>query len=310
MLKNNLLNFFYQKIKQQLKKYQFQTFLLGIKNNNLNENQKKKIKIELGRLLEKTLEKKVDFKNPDILIEIDTENKKINLKIKSLYIFGYYEKIKAGIPQTFWHKKRYQTSVQEEIGNIILSYTQGDSHSFHGCGREDIDVKTIGSGRPFVIEIKNPKIRNIDLKKIEDEINKKSTYVKVHNLEFSNKEKINEIKKATPDKTYQAKVLLEKEVDKKTLIAACQKLTNITINQQTPTRVLRRRANLLRKRKVYYFKLLKYHPLIPIFEIKTQSGTYIKELVSGDNQRTRPSLSEILSQKTIVTELIVVKIDY
>ncbi len=310
MLKNNLLNFFYQKIKKQLKNYQFQTFLIGIKNNNLNEDQKKQIKINLGRLLEKNIRKKVDFKNPDILIEIDTENKKINLKIKSLYIFGYYEKIKAGIPQTLWHKKRYQTSVQEEIGNIILSYTQGDSHSFHGCGREDIDVKTIGSGRPFVIEIKNPKTRNIDLKKIEDEINKKSVYVKVHNLKFSNKEKINEIKKATPDKTYQAKVLLEKEVDKKTLIAACQKLTNININQQTPTRVLRRRANLLRKRKVYYFKLLKYHPLTPIFEIKTQSGTYIKELVSGDNQRTRPSLSEILSQKTIVTELIVVKIDY
>lgn len=307
---NYYLNHFFKKIKQQLKYYQFDSFLLAIKNKNLTLNEKKQIKISLGQILEQDLQKKVDFKNPDILIEINLENKKINLKIKPLYIFGYYEKIKAGIPQTRWHKKRYQTSVQEEIGNIILKYTQGVDHSFHGCGREDIDVKTIGEGRPFVIEIKDPKIRNIDLLKIEKEINNNSSFVKVHKLIITNKNKIKEIKKAEPNKIYLAKVKLEKPLDKKTLDNSCLKLTDIIISQQTPNRVLRRRSDLVRNKKIYYFKLKNYDPLIPTFEIKSQSGTYIKELISGDNGRTKPSLSEILNQNCFVKELIVKKIEF
>jgi tRNA pseudouridine synthase 10 len=89
---------------------------------------------------------------------------------------------------------------------------------------------------------------------------------------------------------------------------ACRLLSNIVVNQQTPTRVLRRRYDLLRKKKVYYFKLKKLNQKNPVFEIKTESGTYIKELINGDNGRTKPSLSEILKQKAEVKKLVVKKI--
>ncbi|QLG69877.1 MAG: tRNA pseudouridine 55 synthase [Candidatus Woesebacteria bacterium] len=110
---------------------------------------------------------------------------------------------------------------------------------------------------------------------------------------------------AATDKIYEAEVDLEKETSKKELENACYLLSNIVVNQQTPTRVLRRRYDLLRKRKIYYFKLIKYHPKNPIFEIKTESGTYIKELISGDNGRTKPSLPELLNQKSVVKKLVV-----
>ena len=32
-----------------------------------------------------------------------------------------------------------------------------------------------------------------------------------------------------------------------------------------------------------------------VWEVRVESGTYVKELVSGDGGRTRPSLSEILA---------------
>jgi tRNA pseudouridine synthase 10 len=132
--------------------------------------------------------------------------------------------------------------------------------------------------------------------------------VKVKNLSLTNKEKIKEIKLAAPDKIYEAEVDLEKETSKKELENACHLLSNIVVNQQTPTRVLRRRYDLLRKKKVYYFKLKKFNQKNPVFEIKTESGTYIKELISGDNGRTKPSLSEILKQKAEVKKLVVKKI--
>ena len=301
--------FFFQKIKEALKNYQFKTFLIGIVNKEITEEEKKQSKKILGQLLERKLKKEVDFANPDIVIKIDVESKKIDYQIKPIFIFGRYQKIKAGIPQTRWHKKIYKTSVQEEIGNVILKYCQGEDHSFHGAGREDIDVLMLGNGRPFVIEIKNPKIRNIDLTKIEKEVNTQSKWVRVKDLQFVNKEKIREIKNANHSKIYEAKIQLEKKVKKDILIEISKKLTNITIQQQTPTRVLRRRYDLTRTKKIFYFKLIKFHSLNPIFEIKSQSGTYIKELISGDDGRTKPSLSQLLQQKCFVKELKVVKIE-
>lgn len=302
-------DFYFKQIKKDLSSYQFETFLIGITNEEVAEEEKKLLKISLGQMIEKKLEKSADFINPDILIIIDLKNKNITYQIKPVYIHGCYQKIKPGIPQTRWHKKIYQTSVQEEIGKVILNYSQGTDHSFHGCGREDIDVVMLGDGRPFVIEIKNPKKRIFDLKKIEEEINNTSEWVRVKKLSFTNKKKIKELKMATPSKIYQAEIQLEKEVEEKELKIIEEKLSGATISQQTPKRVIRRRANLTRQRKIFYFKLIKFNPTTPIFEIKTQSGTYIKELVSGDQGRTKPSLSQLLNQKCFVQKLKVIKIE-
>ena len=309
MINQDTILHYKNRILKKLKEFEFNTFLIGIISGEEKNNQvEKPFKKSLGKILEEKLGKKVDFKDPDILILIDLKNKKINYQIKPLYIFGRYQKVVSGIPQTKWKRKKFKTSVQEEIGNPLLKITLGKNHSFHGCGREDIDVITSGNGRPFVIEIIDPKIRTFDFKKAQEEINKNSKLVKVKNLSPTNKEKIKEIKLAIPDKIYQAEVELERKVSKEELENACKLLSNITINQQTPTRVLKRRSNLLRKKKVYYFKIKKYDPKNPILEIKAESGTYIKELVSGDNNRTDPSFSLILNTKAKVVKLVVKRI--
>jgi len=309
MINQDTILHYKNRILKKLKEFEFNTFLIGIISGEEKNNQvEKPFKKSLGKILEEKLGKKVDFKDPDILILIDLKDKKINYQIKPLYIFGRYQKVVSGIPQTKWKRKKFKTSVQEEIGNPLLKITLGKNHSFHGCGREDIDVITSGNGRPFVIEIIDPKIRTFDFKKAQEEINKNSKLVKVKNLSPTNKEKIKEIKLAIPDKIYQAEVELERKVSKEELENACKLLSNITINQQTPTRVLKRRSNLLRKKKVYYFKIKKYDPKNPILEIKAESGTYIKELVSGDNNRTNPSFSLILNTKAKVVKLVVKRI--
>jgi tRNA pseudouridine synthase 10 len=43
-------------------------------------------------------------------------------------------------------------------------------------------------------------------------------------------------------------------------------------------------------------------------KIKTQAGAYVKELITGDNGRTSPSISDLLNNKVKNIELDVIKI--
>ena len=49
------------------------------------------------------------------------------------------------------------------IGEPFRLVLSAEDTSFHGMGREDIDVRCLGRGRPFVLEVKRPKVRRTDL---------------------------------------------------------------------------------------------------------------------------------------------------
>ena len=57
------------------------------------------------------------------------------------------------------------------ISKPFLEAAEGEETAFHASGREDIDARMLGTGRPFVVEISKPKKRILDLKKIEETIN-------------------------------------------------------------------------------------------------------------------------------------------
>ena len=50
----------------------------------------------------------------------------------------------------------YEQSIEELIAKYFLEETKASDESFHGAGREDIDVRMLGNGRPFVLEVKDP----------------------------------------------------------------------------------------------------------------------------------------------------------
>ena len=56
----------------------------------------------------------------------------------------------------------------------MCEFLDAQEDSFHGMGREDIDVRCMGSGRPFVIEIKEPKSRTLDTEVAMAEINSRA----------------------------------------------------------------------------------------------------------------------------------------
>ena len=318
---------------------EFDTFLVGSKidkdiqqrDEELSEKfglNVETIKKEVNRLIGlgiwERYDKDAEFESQDIVFNVDLIGEpKIRIQINPLYVEGKYNKFKRGIPQTKWPctkckgrgceecngtGKQYPESVEELISEHFLKLTKGKEAKFHGAGREDIDVLMLGSGRPFVLEIKEPKIRNIDLAKIEQEINKinegKKSY---HNLHVCERKRKAEIKQSSPDtyKVYNALVKCDEAFDKDKL----EELTKLDeIHQQTPLRVLRRRADKVRIKHVLDLSYEIIDDRTFNMRIKTEGGLYIKELISGDEGRSHPNVGEILGVNAICEQLDVIEV--
>ncbi len=308
------------KVAKKLSKYDFNTFIVGTQLSadllrreeelwervgiDFCESLRAEINREVGKRLELLLSKKADLKGPDITVLLNLENNRVKLQVNPLYVFGYYQKLVRGIPQCKWGTPRkYKTSVEQIIGKPLLKSTGGADHKLHGAGREDINARCL-AWRPFVMEIEKPQKRMIDLKKIVKEIIGKK--IKVKGLSISNLETVRKIKAAKPDKTYRVLVKLNKPVEKKEL-KRLKSLVSI-INQRTPQRVLHRRADLLRRREVLSVKWKQKDKKTLELTIKGSAGLYIKELISGDDGRTRPSVAEALGRKAVCKELDIIGI--
>ena len=282
------------------------------------ETIKTEINREVGKVFSKKAGKTVDLKNPDMVILFDLKTNTVRLTIAPLYIFGKYKKL-AKIPQTRlmcydcrglgckkcdFKGKIHETSVQELIAEPLLRSTEGVDTSFHGAGREDIDVLCLG-GRNFVIEVVEPKKRKISLKRLETSVNKKNKgVIEISDLEFADKNKVIAVKSAKARKTYKVIVKTDSAV-KKTSLKKLNELVTV-IKQQTPTRVVHRRADIIRKRSVYSLEHKFIDKTHVELVIQTEAGLYIKELVSGDEGRSRPSVSALLGVKAVVENLEVV----
>ncbi|HLD49548.1 MAG TPA: tRNA pseudouridine(54/55) synthase Pus10 [archaeon] len=306
------------KIIKKAGKIDFFTFLIGTRLSHfLSEKEEKlwervgidyceplkaEINREIGKILEKKLGKKFNPKNPDVSFIIDIENKKALIEINPLFIYGEYQKLVRGIPQTKWPGRKYRTSVEQIIAKPLMAASLGKTHKFHGLGREDIDARCLG-WRPFVLEIAKPKKRNIYLKKLAKKIDKR---VKVRAIRFSNTNEVVAVKEKKSDKTYRALVVCEEKINKNEI----KKLKNLIgeIRQRTPERVLHRRANKTRKRKVKEIKAVKKGKKMFLLTVRCEGGLYVKELISGDSGRTQPSVSSILNKQCRCKELDVINI--
>ncbi|NPV49986.1 MAG: tRNA pseudouridine(54/55) synthase Pus10 [Candidatus Methanofastidiosum sp.] len=285
------------------------------------ESIKQELNRELGKKIGSMIGKEFKREKEDVTILIHPYESKIEYVINPLFIYGRYNKLVRGIPQTKWLCRRckgkgcsrcgntgkmYEESVEELISWLFLKEAKGADSSFHGAGREDIDVLMLGNGRPFVLEIKSPKIRNIDLQKLEKEVNQQNEErVKISDLCFVEKEVVEKIKNTHLRKTYLAEIdacLTEEEKRK-----IEEFFVDRDIYQETPNRVVHRRADKTRIRKVYKVRTSKEN--CSSLEIYCDGGLYIKELISGDEERTNPSIAELLGKSIKCVLLNVISIE-
>jgi tRNA pseudouridine synthase 10 len=207
----------------------------------------------------------------------------------------------------------YPESVEALVSQPLLEAAAGEKTAFHASGREDIDARMLGTGRPFVVEVSKPRKRFLDLRKLKEAINVAAKdKVEVSSLRFTVKDVVRRLKKAeSAQKEYRVLVEFEDDVAESGLRVVAEQLSGAVVKQQTPLRVLHRRADLTRERYIYKLKVKKLSAKEAEMQVRTQGGLYVKELVSGDEKRTTPSVSELLDNpaKTLKLDVLNVIMD-
>lgn len=329
-------------IEPKLKGIEFQTFLMGTvlpkefleRERSLKEEfdvlQTEYLKQEFNRIIGKKLYDRAgintDFKSPEVIIEINPISTKVDLKIKPLYIYGRYKKYLRTIPQTRWPcnkcrgrgcdscngtGKRYLESVEELIEHEAIKAANSSKGVLHGAGREDIDALMLGNGRPFVFEVTSPKTRTIDLEKLQKDVNTHTEgKIEVRELRWSSKDELRDLKGSaeTTVKKYRAKITFDNLIESQKITEIEKFFKNKEINQRTPTRVAHRRADKIRKKIVFSIECSNLNDKQVEAIITCDGGCYVKELISGDEDRTIPSIARVAGIGAICEELDVLEV--
>lgn len=247
--------------------------------------------------------------------------------VAKVFVEGRYRKLVRDLPQTVFfcpeckgHPRRRRgcvrcegfgkltrDSVQELIGWVLGAAFKTRKHKFHGAGREDVNVRMLGQGRPFVVELIAPKVLDVDLAAAEAEINRRNEgRLEVLGLHWTEKTRVAVLKEEKHAKEYAARVRVSGPVDAERAAGLVGK--RFTLIQQTPERVAHRRAQIDRERWIEIVKLQRAEEDVWEFGVRAQHGAYVKESISGEGGATRPSLSELLGAPCECLELDVLAI--
>jgi tRNA pseudouridine synthase 10 len=286
---------------------------------------KSEVNREVGKAVSARTGKVADFKKPEVVVILDASAGTVGVQVNSVFFYGRYQKFERGIPQTHWDCRackgkgcekcnytgaQYPDSVEELIGRPVIEIFDAENVVLHGAGREDIDARMVGSGRPFILEVVAPRKRSVDLAYVEGEINRTAEgRVSVAIKRWADRAEVETLKSNKAHKKYRILVEVDGELPADEFANALKSLKGVTIQQRTPERVAHRRADKIRERRVLDIGLVGQQDGRFVVEVLGEAGLYIKELVSGDSGRTIPSLAEILKRKAHVTSLDVTQVD-
>ncbi len=287
---------------------------------------------EVGKRFGGLTDTAVDFGRPDVMVHCDLSTDEVEVQVNSAFVYGRYRKLKRDIPQTEWPCRdcngtgrqrdelcdgcdgtgyRYDESVEQLTAPPIQEAMDGSDATFHGAGREDVDALMLGGGRPFVVEIDEPRTRHVDTEALREAVNDFADgKVEVEGLRLATHEMVERVKEHDASKTYRMDVALGDSVDEGPFEAALTELDGATIQQDTPQRVDHRRASKTRVRQVYDIDgTLAEDGETAELEVHGEGGLYVKELVSSDEGRTEPSLAGLLDVDAEVTALDVLDVE-
>jgi len=290
---------------------------------------------EVGKRFGARTDTPVDFERPDVQLLLHVERGDVEVQVNPAFVYGRYRKLERDVPQTEWPCREcggsgkqlgedgeepcdhcegtgymYPTSVEQEVAPHVREAMDGEEATFHGAGREDVDALMLGTGRPFVAEVKQPRRRRPDVDALEERINRAADgRVEVEGLALATHELVERVKELDASKTYRATVEFDDTVDADAFQDALAELEGTTVEQYTPERVDHRRAGKTRTRTVYEMEGTLEDETGATVEVHGEGGLYIKELIHGDDGRTDPSLAGLLGVPATVTALDVLSVE-
>jgi len=230
---------------------------------------------------------------------------------------------------------------------LLFDFFPSSDYKFVTAGREDANVRMLGNGRPFYMEMVNPRIPFLPyerLKELEAKINTiMPDKVQVRSIASLEPDDIKVVKDGedTKTKSYSALCWTSSPVTQ-AMLDAVNAFNNksFKIEQQTPIRVLQRwvhfflsddqtqvlcrndvidrilfsfcfvrRAQMIRKKQIISLKAFPLEGHFLVVHLHTEAGTYIKEFVHGDLGRNQPSLASIVGCEADIMELDVLEVD-
>ncbi len=294
------IDFYVQEVKKELNKYEYETFLIGSKippeliskeedfweenGVDLCEAIKSDFNRALGISVRKEINRKMKFENPDIMAVVDLEKNKINLQISPLYIQGSYK------------KKTTKGKVQTLIENILLKHTQSTEAVFYSIGRLEQNVIT-SCYRPFVIMLRNPKIRKPKLTKMRAEINKLKS-VAVSGLSYSDKDSIDKLKNEKITASYKITIEFRKKFKEDEIKEIKKKLINLR-NQRVLQFLKQKTRNPYIRRLNVKVEGKKF-----IIDVESTVGFSVNSFLDG---KSKPNLTKLIGREFKVKEIILKK---
>ncbi len=304
-----------ERILDALRGSQCRSFVLGFRRLSAptreeHESKYRDLKILLGRLIEaRRPGLVVDFRTPDVRIDLD-DDMRIEVTRAPIFIAGRYRKMSRRLSASRWvhHFCRGRgcescghtgticgPSVEELLRDQLLAAVSGSELFFHALGREDTDVRMLGDGRPFVVEVRDPHRRTLDLDALTRAVNAAAHgTAEIFGLVPVRRQVVRALKEARAVKRYRAWIRFGASPPTDAA-RRVESLTSACVRQLSPARVMKRRGeNVERRRRIELSRWLGNTPYEGIWEVGVESGMYIKELISGDRGRTSPSVSTAL----------------
>ncbi len=313
--------------------YEFHTFWLGTTTKGAESaEQGIALKGDMNRRLGQCIEKcapdlKARLHRPEAKFIITWPGGIVAFHPLPLFIAGRYLKFSREIPQSRWPcrycdglgcercdgtGKRYQRTVEEIMAAPLLALSRAEGSKLHSVGREDVDARMLGRGRPFILELANPRVRSLELAPIEERLNREfSSEIGVLQMRFVEPGLLERLRHLSPDKSYRARVRCALPA-RREAVERLNDLRDLLLGQETPRRVLHRRPNRLRPRTVRWCRVanLAGGERVSEFDLtlRTEAGAYIKEFISGDEGRTEPCVSRLLGVPCDCVELDVLEV--
>jgi len=312
-----------------LESYSFQTYTIGLRTSKIEG--KKPLLAALRQAVAETpffADKQFVLQHPDVEIVFDELIHQVVIHIFPVILVGRYTKLQRTIaqtrhfcfeckgsgkkngnvcPQCKGEKVLTKESVQELITPFFQKEFTCNEVLFHGAGREDVDVRMLGSGRPFALTLENPIVRTIDVEKLRTHINRAlKGKVELVELKIGHPNDVANVTRAYHTKRYRALVESPEKINLNPLNAFLEQKMDVV--QLTPTRVEKRRVMKERPHWIILESFKRISDHIIEVELHASAGCYIKEFISGDNGRSKPSLKDWLRVRCGCKELDVLEI--
>lgn len=263
-----------------------------------------------------------EFRRPEAHIFVRPEKGEVEVKACPLFVYGRYRKHSRDLAQTPYHcpicrgrgcancggtGRMVARSLSEILLPVLVEAAGAEEGIFKGCGREDGDVRMLGAGRPFVVELRRPRRRSLDWDGLARKASSAAAeFPLLYPVAIGDGERV---PAAHGPKRYLALVEVEGGATAADADRVAAALRGATLAQRTPERVARRRADLVRERKILDASAILLPDGAIELSVRTEAGAYIKEMVTGDGGRTTPSCTSILGRPCACAALDVLEVE-